>query len=61
MTRRAATLGFLGMGLAIGWLLGSALPLPLWPHSDCHQLGGVLRATDGPGKPTECVIPWQDH
>lgn len=49
------------IALLIGWLLGSVFPVPLWPASDCHRLGGALRVTDGPGKPTECVIPWDDH
>ncbi len=58
MILRAACLA---IALLIGWLLGSVFPAPLWPHSDCHRLGGALRTLDGPGKPTECVIPWQDH
>ena len=47
-------------GLAAGWIGGSVLPLPLWPGSDCHRLGGALHGVDGPGKPTDCVIPWRD-
>lgn len=51
-------LGLLGSGLLIGWIAGSIVPLPLWLHGDCHRLGGVLRVVEGPGKLTECVIPW---
>ena len=58
MILRAACLA---IALLIGWLLGSVFPVSLWPASDCHRLGGALRVPDGPGKSTECVIPWQDH
>jgi len=46
--------------LVVGWLLGSVFPGHLWPHSDCHHLGGSIRTVDGPGKVVECVIPWAD-
>ena len=49
------------VGLIVGWVAGSAFPIALWSHSDCHRLGGGLRVIAGPGKPTECVIPWDDH
>lgn len=49
------------MCLIVGWLLGSVFPIGLWPHQDCHRLGGAIRTIDGPGKPMECVIPWQSH
>jgi hypothetical protein len=44
-----------------GWAIGSVLPFPLWPSSECHQLGGSIRTIGGPGKPTECVIPWDEY
>lgn len=47
--------------LVVGWGLGSAFPIGLWAHSDCHRLGGSLRATAGPGKAMECVIPLADR
>ena len=52
-------MGFSFACLVLGWLLGSAFPLDLYPHSGCHRLGGALRIVEGPGKPTECVIPWE--
>jgi hypothetical protein len=50
-------------------LLAAALVLAalgaLWlalPHgAGCHILGGALHATEGPGKPTVCMIPWDRH
>ena len=60
ITRARMLLVLAGVFIA-GWLLGSAYPITLWPDSDCHRLGGALRVTEGPGKPTECVIAWRDH
>ena len=61
MIRWTAGLALLVVGLLAGWILASALPLPLWPYSDCHRLGGAIHAAEGAGKPTECVIPWKDN
>jgi hypothetical protein len=49
------------MAFSVGWLAGSVVPLLLWPGSECHRLGGAIHALPGSGKPTECVIPWDDH
>ena len=42
----------------IGWAVGLLFPIELWDGWSCHRLGGSLQAADGPGKPTQCVIPW---
>ena len=61
MNRLAATL-LIAAALLAGWIAGSLWPLRLWPGADCHRLGGTLQALpDGPGKPTQCVIPWDDQ
>jgi hypothetical protein len=52
---RAAAL--LATALLIGWIGGSAFPLPLWSYSNCHRLGGSIQVKSGPGKPLSCVIP----
>jgi hypothetical protein len=59
---RRWTLGFFAVALAmfIGWVGGSAFPLPLWDYSDCHRLGGGIEIGGGPGKPLNCVIPLTD-
>ncbi|WP_179141432.1 hypothetical protein [Primorskyibacter flagellatus] len=49
------------VAIILGWVAGSLFPLGIWGHSDCHRLGGSLRATDGPGKAMECTIPWDTH
>jgi hypothetical protein len=55
--------GMLAMGttLFIGWVGGSAFPLPLWSYSDCHRLGGGIVVREGPGKPRDCVIRVSDY
>ncbi|MGL5008638.1 MAG: hypothetical protein ACRC6I_02050, partial [Paracoccaceae bacterium] len=36
---------FSGMVLCLfaGWVLGSAVPIELWPHSLCHRMGGSVQ------------------
>ncbi|MDZ4393813.1 MAG: hypothetical protein U1B82_12690 [Cypionkella sp.] len=45
--------------LGCGYLYGSVYPFHA--NQDCHLLGGYLEAIAGPGKPTNCVIPWDTH
>lgn len=51
-------IGLIFVAVVVGWVFGSIFPFGLWPHSDCHHLGGAIRVVAGPGKATECVIPW---
>lgn len=61
MSKVATTL-LICAALLIGWIAGSVWPVQLWSGADCHRLGGRLQVVpDGPGKPTECVIPWDSH
>ena len=41
--------------------LGAVLYMILPHGAFCHVLGGALEVVDGPGKPTRCVIPWDDR
>lgn len=47
------------LALLCGYLLGSVYPFHA--NRDCHLLGGHLKAAEGPGKPTDCVIPWSAY
>ncbi|GLS87502.1 hypothetical protein GCM10010873_24760 [Cypionkella aquatica] len=57
--------GSLRLGFALifavgcGYVAGSILPFH--GNKDCHLLGGYIEAISGPGKPTRCVIAWDNH
>lgn len=51
----------LGVAMFLGWVGGSAVPLPLWSYSDCHRLGGSIQIRSGPGAPKDCVIRVSDY
>lgn len=57
MARRFRLPLLLLTGLLLAGLVWSALP----PGAGCHLLGGALTALPGPGKPTACVIPWDER
>lgn len=43
-------------GLLIGWVMGSAFPIPLWAYSDCHRLGGFMYQYYDDGDKLGCLI-----
>ncbi len=47
------------MVFGIGFVAGMAYPG--WDGKDCHVMGGSLHVVPGPGKPTACVIPWDEY